>query len=114
MTVESIRNIQSVLKNFRGIFIGVIRSVTPKTNPMLATLDPITFPKEIPEEPTKAAFKLTISSGIEVANETTVSPIIIVDIPNLEANAIEDRSSQFPPKTNNPKPAINNKMSNSI
>lgn len=96
------------------MFMGEISSVTPKTNPILATLDPITFPKAIPEEPTSAALILTINSGIEVANETTVSPIIIEDIPNLDANATEDFSSQFPPNTSNPKPAINNRMSKSI
>ena len=47
-------------------------SVMPNTKAKLAILEPITFPKAKSDEPFKAAFILTISSGAEVANETTV------------------------------------------
>ena len=47
---------------------------------MLNTFEPITFPKAISVEPENAALTETINSGAEVANATTVSPMIIGDI----------------------------------
>ena len=81
---------------------------------MFAIFEPITLPNAIPEEPIKAAFKLTISSGIDVAKETTVSPIIILDIPNLVARSTDARRSQLPPITSKTNPAINNKISRNM
>ena len=42
----------------------------PKTKPKFAILEPITFPRAKSGAPFKAAFKLTMSSGAEVAKET--------------------------------------------
>ena len=56
------------------------KRVIPSTNPKLAILDPMTFPKERSGKPSKAAFILTISSGAEVAKDTTVIPMTILGI----------------------------------
>lgn len=88
---------------------GEIIAVIPKTSPIFAIFEPITFPKEISENPFKAACKLTINSGAEVANETTVSPITIFDKFNLKESATEDRTKNSPPITNSVKPINTNK-----
>ena len=57
-------------------------------------------------EPDRAACKLTNNSGAEVANDTTVIPIIILDILNLNDSATEERTKNSPPTTNNINPRI--------
>ena len=79
--------------------------VIPNTKPIFAILEPITLPKLISENPSKAACKLTSNSGNEVAKETTVNPITILEILNLNDNATEDRTKYSPPTTNKIKPA---------
>ena len=79
-------------------------AVIPSTNPIFAMLDPITFPREISENPAKAACKLTNNSGAEVAKETTVNPIIILEILNLKEIATEDLTKNSPPTTNKTNP----------
>ena len=49
----------------------------PSTRPILAILDPKTFPIAKFGNPSRVAFKLTINSGADVANEIIVIPIII-------------------------------------
>ena len=71
--------------------------IIPRTNPMLAIFDPITLPIAKLEKPFRVAFKLTISSGADVANETTVIPIIILGIENLYDKSTEDLVSKSPP-----------------
>ena len=68
-----------------------------KTNPKLAILDPTTFPKERSGKPSKAALMLTISSGAEVAKETTVIPITILGMNNRKDKATADFNNQLPP-----------------
>ena len=87
------------------MFIEVINKTIDKTNPIFAILDPITFPREISEWPDKAAWILTINSGAEVAKETTVIPITILDNENFKDKATEDFINQSPPliKSKNPK-----------
>ena len=58
--------------------MGEIRMVMAKTNARLAILEPITFPKAKSEWPDKEDCKLTMSSGAEVAKETTVIPMTIL------------------------------------
>lgn len=72
-------------------------------------LDPTTFPNAKSEAPFIAAFILTISSGAEVANETTVIPITILEILSFNESATADFNNQFPPKTNKINPTITNK-----
>ncbi|GGK46423.1 hypothetical protein GCM10007963_13350 [Lutibacter litoralis] len=73
--------------------------------------EPITFPNARSAWPSKADLILTINSGAEVANETTVIPITIFGICNLKEKPTADFNSQFPPKINNTKPiAINSKF----
>lgn len=79
---------------------------------MLAILDPTTLPSARSGKPSNAAFTLTISSGAEVAKETMVMPIIILDIFSLKEKATADFNNQLPPNINKVKPiAINNKLS---
>ena len=81
----------------------------PKTKPRFAMLEPITFPKAKSEDPFKAALILTISSGAEVAKETTVIPIITLEILSFSDNAIADFNNQLPPKINKFKPMTMNR-----
>ncbi|GGF74716.1 hypothetical protein GCM10011397_17040 [Wenyingzhuangia marina] len=67
-------------------------------------LDPITFPSAKSGNPSKADLILTISSGAEVANETTVIPITILEIFNFKEMFTEAFKSQSPPKINSTKP----------
>ncbi len=84
--------------------MGEIIAVSPKTNPIFAIFDPMTFPNEISEKPLSAACKLTISSGIEVANETTVRPMTIFDKFNLNESPTAERTKYSPPITKRVKP----------
>ena len=81
-----------------------INAVMPKNKPMLAIFDPITLLIAIAGDPVNAAFKLTRSSGIEVAKDTTVIPITSFEIFSLNDNATEERTKNSPPITNNIKP----------
>ena len=71
--------------------------IIPRTSPILAIFDPITLPIAKFENPFKVAFKLTISSGADVANETTVIPIIILGTENFNDKSTEDFVSTSPP-----------------
>ena len=77
--------------------MGYIIVIIPRTSPILAMFDPITLPIAKFENPFRVAFKLTISSGADVANETTVIPIIILGIENLYDKSTEDLVSKSPP-----------------
>ena len=77
--------------------MGYIIVIIPSTNPILAIFDPITLPIAKFEKPFRVAFKLTISSGADVANETTVIPIIIFGIENFNDKSTEDFVSISPP-----------------
>jgi hypothetical protein len=85
---------------------GVIIAVIPSTNPILAMFEPITFPREISLNPSRAACILTNNSGAEVAKETTVSPMIIFDNLSLKDKPIAARTKNSPPTTKSAKPAI--------
>ena len=63
----------------------------------MAIFDPITLPTAKFEKPFSVAFKLTISSGADVANETTVIPIIIFGTENFNEMSTEDFVSISPP-----------------
>ena len=79
-----------------------------KTNPKLAMLDPITFPKAKSACPSKADLTLTINSGTEVANETTVIPITILGTFKRKEKPTADFSNQFPPRINKNNPITTN------
>ena len=72
-----------------------IKAVIPRTNPILAMLDPITLLIAMDEDPLNAAFKLTQSSGKEVAKETTVKPTTILEMLSLNDNATEARHQKL-------------------
>ncbi len=80
-------------------------AVMPKINPILAMLDPITLFTAMAEAPCRAAFKLTRSSGTEVANETTVNPITILGRFNLKERPTDARTIYSPPITKRAKPS---------
>ncbi|GGG10451.1 hypothetical protein GCM10011344_08920 [Dokdonia pacifica] len=67
-------------------------------------MDPITLPNAISESPSYAACILTKSSGADVAKETTVSPITILERFSLKDNPTEERTKNSPPTTNNNNP----------
>ena len=71
----------------------------------MAILEPITLLIAIEGDPLIAAFKLTINSGREVAKATTVIPITILEILNLNEIATDERTINSPPisKRKNPK-----------
>jgi hypothetical protein len=81
-------------------------AVIPKTNPILAILEPMTLFNAIAGDPVNAAFKLTNNSGAEVAKLTTVIPITILEIFNLKDKATDDRTKNSPPTTNNNNPKM--------
>ena len=74
-------------------------------------LDPTTFPKDKSGKPSKAAFILTINSGAEVANETTVIPTTILGMESLKESATADFKSQLPPEMSNTSPNTIHKTS---
>ena len=90
--------------------MAFINKTTPRTSPIFPIFEPITFPKAISGKPSKAALILTIISGAEVANETTVKPTIIFEMLSLNESPTDDFKSQFPPITRSNSPiTINTK-----
>ena len=70
----------------------------------MAILEPTTLLIAIEGDPFKAAFRLTKSSGSEVAKETTVNPITILETLILSDNATEARTRKSPPTTSSANP----------
>ena len=73
---------------------------------MFAILDPITFPKAISGCPVRAEYTLTISSGAEVAKDTTVKPITTIETFIRTARATEPFTKNSPPKIRMIRPRI--------
>ena len=71
---------------------------------MLAMFEPITLFMAIDGELLKAALILTISSGKEVAKETTVIPITNFEILNLKDRATDALTMNSPPITSKKNP----------
>ena len=90
--------------------MGEIRVVIPKTNPILAILEPTTLFIAMAGEPESAAFKLTKSSGADVAKETTVKPITNLEISSFTDNPTDALTKYSPPITR----AINPKITQTI
>ena len=80
-------------------------AIIDKINPIFAMLEPTTLFIAIADEPCKAAFKLTNSSGKEVANETTVKPITILGRFNLKERLTDARTRYSPPITKKIRPS---------
>ena len=83
-----------------------IKAVNPNTNPMLAMLEPTTLLIAIAGASFKAALRLTKSSGIDVAKDTTVIPITNFEMLSLNESATEDLTKNSPPTTKSIKPKI--------
>lgn len=79
-------------------------AVIPKTNPILAMLEPITLFIAISGDPFKAALRLTSSSGADVAKDTTVMPMTILEMFSLKDNATDDLTKNSPPTTKSVSP----------
>ena len=73
---------------------------------MLAMLEPTTLLIAIAGALFKAALRLTKSSGIEVAKDTTVIPITNFDMLSLNESATDDLTKYSPPTTKSIKPKI--------
>ena len=74
------------------------------TNPIFAMLDPITLLIAIEGDPLSAAFTLTINSGKDVANATTVIPMANFEILNLKDKETEALTIYSPPTTSKKNP----------
>lgn len=81
--------------------------VIPKTKPKFAIFEPNTFEIARSGEPFIADFILTISSGADVAKETTVIPIKSFGIPNFIEIDTAALSKRLPPIIKMVKPKIN-------
>jgi len=90
------------------ILIGEKKTVKPNTKPIFAILDPITLDIAKSVEPIRADLTLTISSGAEVANETTVIPIKTFGISNFNERETADFKRRFAPAIKTIKPQNNN------
>lgn len=80
------------------------------TRPRLAIFDPTTLLSARSGKPSNAAFMLTISSGAEVAKETMVIPIIILDMLSLKEKATADFNNQLPPNISKDRPIMINNI----
>ena len=89
-----------------GTAIGVIKIVMASTKARLAILEPTTLPIARPETPSRTAL-IEINNSEMNSYETTVRPIINLEIPNLFETLIAPlrRKSPDKSKTTNPKPA---------
>ena len=89
------------------------RTITmANTNPKLAMLEPTTLLKARSGKPSMADLTLTISSGAEVAKETTVIPIMILGILSRSESPTAALSNQCPPATRRANPRTMNSRFN--
>ena len=88
--------------------MGEKKTVKPNTKPIFAILDPTTLEIAKSAEPIRADLILTINSGAEVANETTVIPIKTFGISNCNEIETADFKSILAPTINTIKPQNNN------
>lgn len=58
------------------------RLVTPRMRRMFAIFEPMTFQRVMSLFPLRLAMMLTVSSGSEVPNATTVKPMTRLEMPN--------------------------------
>lgn len=84
--------------------MGHINKMTARTSPKFAMFDPTTLPKARSGCPLKEDCILTINSGADVAKETTVIPMTIFGIENLNDKATAACISQSPPFINKKTP----------
>ena len=95
---------QSLLNDFSLTDILLSKAIKAKTSPILAMFEPTTLFMAIDGELFKAALILTISSGKEVAKETTVIPITNFEILNLRDMATDALTMNSPPITSKKNP----------
>lgn len=106
-------NITGISKRYNRLskLSGNMKAVRPRTKEIFAMFEPITLPKAISGCPFKAAYTLTISSGAEVAKETTVKPITTIETFIRIAKAIAPLTRNSPPTMSAIKPIIKYKTS---
>ena len=86
---------------------GNMAADMPSISKILAILLPKTLPMAISELPLALETMFTISSGMDVPNETMVNPITKSDNPNLLPNEVEPFTRKSAPLINITKPIIN-------
>ena len=86
-------------------FKPIIKVGRPKTNKILAILDPTTLPRAKPGDPLNVAFIATINSGADVPKATTVSDTSKGETPILLLSWIAPLTRKSPEinKRNKPK-----------
>jgi hypothetical protein len=89
---------------FVGHSTGCTSAVTPRMRSRFETLEPTTLPTAIPGAPASAALTLVTSSGAEVPNPTSVTPMTSGDIPSRLATATEPRTRPSPPSNRSTRP----------
>ena len=111
-TDTNIRNKPSLLNIVFFISRTAITPEIPKTNPMLAMLDPTMFPIINPVLPLNAATIEEANSGSDVPNATIVKPIRKSETPKCLASFDAESTKKSEPfiKTANATPNIKNSM----
>jgi hypothetical protein len=88
--------------------------VTPRMRRMFAILEPMTFQRMISLFPLRLAKILTVSSGRDVPNATTVRPMTRLDTPNFLAIEAEPRTRMSAPFMRIARPIIRTREWNNI
>ena len=86
--------------------IGLTRAVAPITRPILTMFEPMALPNARPGSFCRAATTETRISGAEVANATTVRPIISGATPRFRAVAAAPCTKRSAPQIRSTRPAI--------
>ena len=89
---------------------GPMRAAIPRTSRTLAMFEPTTLPTARSGLPSCTAWKVTASSGADVAKATTVRPTTRGDIPTAAAIPLAPRTRSSPPATRVTNPASSNPM----
>jgi len=90
------------------LFTGIIprRLVTPRMRRIFAIFEPTTFPRVISLFHFRLAVTLTVSSGRDVPNATTVKPMTRLDTPNRFAMDAEPETRKSAPFMRTTRPTI--------
>lgn len=94
------------IKALFGISTGAITADIPKIKNILKILEPTTFPIAISVFFLRAATTEVANSGKDVPKETTVTDIILSEIPKFLAKLTAESTINLPPKTKRIKPSI--------
>jgi hypothetical protein len=96
------------------VLIGLMSKDTPNMSPILATFEPMIFPKTRPLAPELIADIEVNNSGAEVATDTIVRPTITGGIPSSLAKAEQLSERKSPPLVKRNSPMIVDPANNAI